>query len=74
MSNDDESNEDLLPATQEGRKSSWTLLQTEDSPAKASLVEELRLRRRELQLVTVSRKRTLNPEGPVIAAPRTSLL
>lgn len=55
MSNDDESNKDLLPATQEGQKPLWTLLQIEDNPANASLVEELILRRSELKLITASR-------------------
>jgi CheY-like chemotaxis protein len=54
MSND-ELNKDLPPASQEGQKPSWTLLQVEDNPANASLVEELILRRSELKLITATK-------------------
>ena len=50
MSNDDELNKNLLPASREEQKPSWTLLQVEDNPANSSLVEELILRRSDLKM------------------------
>ncbi len=54
MSND-ESNNDLLPASQRGQIPLWTLLQVEDNPANASLVEELISRRSELKIITATK-------------------
>jgi CheY-like chemotaxis protein len=55
MSNDNEPNKGRFPASQEGQKPSWTLLQVEDNPANASLVEELISRRSELKIFTATK-------------------
>ena len=55
MSNDDDLNKDVLPASKEGQKSSGTLLQIEDDPANANLVEELISRRSELKIITATK-------------------
>lgn len=55
MSKDDQLNKDPLPASPEGQKRLWTLLQVEDNPANSSLVEELILRRSELKVITAAK-------------------
>jgi CheY-like chemotaxis protein len=54
MSNVCHPNQDLLPASQDDRPQLWTVLQIEDNPAHASLVEELISRRGELKIITAT--------------------